>query len=180
LAQTATIYTVAVELADMDRGVYEVLDLRVALQPSEALEYMVTRLLAYCLEYTEGISFSQGIGAGDEPAIWARDLTGRITLWVEVGLPDSDRLHRASKAADRVAVYTHRSAQQLLGQLAGRKIHRAESIPVYALDRRLVGELASLLERRTSLSLSVTERQLYLQVAGRSLEGRVEEHRIPG
>lgn len=178
MAQGATIYTFAVELADVDRGVYERLDLRVARHPSEAAEFLVARVLAYCLEYTEGIAFSQGIAAGDEPALWARDATGRVTLWVEVGLPDAERLHRGSKLAERAAVYTHRDVAQLLAQLSGKKIHRAEAIPVYALDRRFVAELAGLVERRTTLVLSVTERHLFAEVAGRALSAALVEHCI--
>ncbi len=104
MALTATIYNLTIELSDVDRGVYETLDLRVARQPSEAAEYMLMRVLAYCLEYTEGIAFTQGVAAGDEPAVLVRDLTGRVTAWIEVGLPDAERLHRGSKLAGRAAV----------------------------------------------------------------------------
>jgi uncharacterized protein YaeQ len=180
MAQSATVYTFAVELADMDRGVYESLDLKVARQPSETPEYMLARVLAYCLEYTEGIAFTEGIAAGDEPAVWVRDLTGQVTAWIEVGLPDAERLHRGHKHAGRAAVYTHRDAGQLLAQLAGKKIHRAEAIPIYALDRRFMGQLAALLDRRNTLALSVTERQLFVEAAGQSLSCELREHRIGG
>jgi uncharacterized protein YaeQ len=178
MAQGATIHTFAIELADMDRGVYEQLDLRVARHPSEATAFLVTRVLAYCLEYTPGIAFSQGIAAGDEPAIWVRDLTGRVTAWIEVGLPDPERLHRGSKRAERVAVYTHRDVTQLLTQLTSRPIHRAEEIPIYALDRRFVDAIAALVERRTVLALTVTERQLYAEIAGQSLHATLVAQRL--
>jgi len=178
MALTATIYNLMIELADIDRGVYETLDLRVARQPSETVEYMLTRLLAYCLEYTEGIALTQGVAAGDEPAVWVHDLTGQLTAWIEVGLPDAERLHRGSKLAGRAAVYTHRDVAQLLGQLAGKKIHHAEEIPIYALDRRFVDEVAGLIERRTSLALSVTDRELYATIGGRTFSSTLVEHRI--
>jgi uncharacterized protein YaeQ len=54
VAQTATVYTATIDLADMDRNVYETLELRVARHPSETAEYMLVRILAYCLEYREG------------------------------------------------------------------------------------------------------------------------------
>jgi len=152
MALTSTIYNVIVDLADADRGVYEALDLRIAMHPSETAEYMTTRLLAYCLEYAEGIEFTAGLSDGDEPAIVIRDLTGRITAWIEVGTPDADRLHRASKLADRVAVYTHRDIRNLLGQLEKRKIHRGEAIPIYTFDRSFLDEVASRLARRDLLS----------------------------
>src|SRR5213596_2812265 len=108
MALTATIYNFAVELADGDRHVYESLALRVARHPSESEEYLVARLLAYLLEFTEGIEFSRGVAEPDAPAIAVRDLTGAITSWIDIGMPDAARLHKASKSADRVAVYTHR------------------------------------------------------------------------
>ena len=178
MALGSTIYQAVIELSDVDRGVYETLDLRLAMHPSESPEYMATRLLAYCLEYTDGIEFTSGLSNGDEPAIIVRDLTGRITAWIEVGAPDAERLHRASKLAGRVALYTHRDLRNVLGQLDGQRIHRAEEIPIYAFDRAFIEEFASRLERRVKLSLSVTERHLYLDVDGAPLTTVVDERRL--
>src|ERR1700761_110876 len=108
-----TIYVFDIELANADRGNYESLMLRVALHPSETAEHMLTRVLAYCLEYTEVIALSNGLSEPDEPAIAVRDLTGALRVWIDVGAPEAARLHRASKAAPRVAVYTHKDAAQL-------------------------------------------------------------------
>ena len=178
MALSSTVYNVSVGLSDIDRSVYEVIDLRLAMHPSESPEYMATRLLAYCLEYTEGIEFTAGLSNGDEPAIVVRDLTGRTTAWIEVGMPDADRLHRASKLVDRVAVYTHRELRNVLGQLEGRKIHRAEEIPIYAFGRGFIEDLASRLGRRVKMSMSVTERHLYLDIDGASLTTVIEEHHL--
>src|SRR5213596_4278552 len=108
MALTATIYNFDIELADNDRRVYESLALRVARHPSESEPYLVARLLAYLLEFAEGIEFSRGVSDPDEPAISVRDLTGAIKTWIDIGTPDAARLHRACKAALRVAVYTHK------------------------------------------------------------------------
>lgn len=178
MALNATIHNLTIDLSDIDRGVYEKLELRVARQPSETAEFMLTRILAYCLEYGEGIAFTEGVAAGGEPAVCVRDLTGRLTAWIEVGMPDAERLHRGSKLAVRAAVYTHRDPGQLLRQFAGKKIHRAAEIPIHAFDPRFIEEVAGLIERRTEIALSVTERQLYLQIGPRSLSSDVTEHRI--
>src|ERR671913_1985319 len=138
MALTATIYTFDVELADSDREVYESLSLRVAQHPSESDEYLIARLLAYLIEYREGIEFSRGVSDPDEPAIAIRDLTGKITTWIDIGTPDAARLHKASKAAGRVAVYTHKDPAQFLKGLAGEKIHRAAALELYAIDRALI------------------------------------------
>ncbi len=178
MALTATIYNFATQLADIDRGVYETFDLRLARQPSETAEYMLMRFFAYCLEYTEGIAFTEGVAAGDEPAVMVRDLTGRITGWFEVGAPDADRLHRASKLADRIAVYTHRPIRILLGELAGKKIHRASEIPIYAFEPAFVKEIAETIDRRVDVALSITERELYLDLGGKTFTTTIVEHRL--
>jgi uncharacterized protein YaeQ len=174
VALTATIHHFTVRLSDVDRGVYETLELKAARHPSESEEYLVTRVLAYCLEYAEGIAFSRGLSQPDEPAIAVRDLTGTLRTWIEVGSPDAARLHKAAKAAPRVAVYTHKDPAQLLRSLDGERIHRAEALELYALGRDLVAALVKRLQRRNQLDLSVSERHLYVTIGGETLSGEVE------
>jgi uncharacterized protein YaeQ len=178
VALTATIYTIEIDLADNDRGVYESLALRVARHPSESEEYLVTRILAYALEYAEGIEFSRGISDPEEPTISIRDLTGRLTTWVEIGNPDASRVHKASKASPRVKIYTHKDPKQLVDRLAGERIHRADTIELWAVDRAFIAEVAQRLDRRMSFSLSVTDRELLLSIRSDTLTGRLVRHPI--
>jgi len=178
VALTATLYNFETELADIDRGMYQTLALRLARHPSETAEFMLTRLLAYCLEYTEGIEFTEGVSAGDDPAVVVRDMTGRITGWIEVGMPDAARLHRGSKLAGRVAVYTHRNVAKVLEGLRGKQVHRAADIPIYEFGKGFVEDVAAVLQRRDKISVSVTERQLYLDISGRTFNTSVVEHRF--
>jgi uncharacterized protein YaeQ len=178
MALTATIHTFIIELSDIDRGVYETLDLRVAQQPSETAEYMLTRVLAYCLEYAEGIAFTEGVASGDEPAVIIRDLTGRVTGWIEVGAPDADRLHRASKLAGRVALYTHRPLAMVLEQLSGRKIHRAEDVFVYTFGAGFIEKVTEVISRRNAMALTVTEGQLYLDAGGQTFTTLLERRSL--
>lgn len=173
MALGATIYNFDVELADSDRHVYGSLALKVARHPSESEEHLVARLLAYLLEYAEGIEFSRGVSDPDEPAIALRDLTGAIKVWIDIGAPDAARLHKASKAAGRVVVYTHKSPTQFLKQLAGERIHRADALELYAIDRDLITALVARLDRRVSFSLSVTDRELYVSIGADNLTGAV-------
>ncbi len=178
MAQTATVYVLNIDLSDLDRGVYETLELRVARHPSETPEYMLVRVLAYCLEYEEGIALTEGVSSGDEPAVLVRDLTGRVTAWIEVGMPDAARLHRGSKLAGRVAVYTHRDVRQLLAQLAGERIHRADQMRLRSFDRAIVEEIASLIDRRTSMAVSVSGGELMVSIGDRSITLPIVEHKI--
>ena len=174
MALTATIYNFEVELADSDRQVYESLSLRVAQHPSESDEYLIARVLAYLLEYREGIEFSRGVSDPDAPTISIRDLTGRISTWIEIGTPDAARLHRASKAAARVAVYCHKEGTQWLKGLAAAGIHRADKLELNAIDRGFIAEMVARLDRRMAFSLSITDRELYLSIGSDNLTGQVE------
>jgi uncharacterized protein YaeQ len=178
VALTATIHNFDIELADVDRGVYETLALRVARHPSETEEYLLSRVLAYCLEYAEGITFSKGLAEPDEPAVVVRDLTGALRVWIEVGSPDADRLHKANKASPRVAVYIYKDAAQFIRQLGGARIHQAESIEIHAIERALVDGLVARLDRRTALELAVTDHHVYATINGDTVDGRVEQLRL--
>ena len=173
MALQATVYNFDIELTDSDRGVYESLALRVARHPSESEEYLIARLIAYLLEYAEGIAFSRGVSEPDEPAIAVRDLTGAIATWIDIGTPDAARLHKASKAAGRVVVYTHKDPRQFLNRLAGETIHRADRLELYAIDRTLISALVARLERRVAFSMSVVDRELYVAIGGENLTGKV-------
>lgn len=178
MATGATIHTFTVQLADTDRGVYEELAFRAAKHPSETDAYMLTRVLAYCLEYTEGIAFSEGLSANEEPAIVVRDLTGRTTGWIEIGAPDAERMHYGSRLAQRTVVYTHRDPVKVVAAWAGRRIHRAEAIRVYGFDPGFIDAGTLVLERRNDVTLTVTESQIYLDLNGTTLTSAVHEHRI--
>jgi len=178
VALTSTIYTFDIQLSDMDRGVYETLDVRAAQHPSETAESLVTRVLAYCCEYTEGIGFSKGVSTPDEPAVFVRDLTGRLRTWIDIGAPDAARIHRASKAADRVVIYTHKDPKQLLSQWAGERVHKADAIELLAVDRALLATFVARLERRMAFSLTITERHLYVAVGDDVIDGEVVRHEV--
>jgi uncharacterized protein YaeQ len=174
MALGATVHNFDIDLADSDRGVYETLALRVARHPSESDEFLIARVLAYCLEFSGGIAFSPGgLSDPDEPPIAVRDLTGALVAWIDIGTPDAARLHRASKAAPRVAVYVHKDPAQWLRSLTGARIHRAEALEVWAFDRPLVSALCARLERRMAFALSVSDRELYVSLADATLSGPI-------
>jgi uncharacterized protein YaeQ len=180
MALNATIYTFEITLNDADRGVYQALAFRAARHPSETEEFLLTRVLAYCLEYREGIAFSKGLSDPDAPALEIRDLTGTRQSWIDIGTPDPSRLHRAAKATPRVAVYSHKDIDPLLAGLAAGKVHRAHEIEIYALERALLAALAARLARRMSFDLAVSERSLYLTLDDQTLSGSVTSHRAGG
>ncbi len=179
MATGATVYTFDIDLADADRQVYESLALRVARHPSESEEYLLTRVLAYAMEYADGIAFSTGgLSDPDEPALTVRDLTGALRSWIEIGSPDAARLHKAAKASPRVAIYTHKGVERLASRLAGEKVHRAEAVELYAIESALITSLVARLDRRMAFALSISERELFISIGADTLTGRVSRHPI--
>jgi uncharacterized protein YaeQ len=170
MALTATMYRVQVALSDVDRGVYESLDLRLAQHPSESMRFLVTRLLAYCLSFEEGIAFSKGgLSSTDEPPIAVRDPTGILLAWIDIGAPSAERLHKASKAARRVSIFTHHDLAAARKEAAS--IHRADAIEVVRMDAAFLDAIA--LERNTKLELVRNEGQLYVTLDGKNIEGEL-------
>src|SRR4029079_18345960 len=99
VALGATIFRFAVNLSDVDRNVYESLDLRVARHPSESIRYLLLRVFAYALAFEEGIAFSKGgLSDSDEAPLSVRDPTGLLLHFIDIGSPSADRLHKAAKA----------------------------------------------------------------------------------
>ncbi len=172
MALTATIHRFLVTLSDVDRAVYESLDVRVARHPSESGRYLVTRMLAYCLSYEEGIAFSKGgLSSADEPPISVHDRTGILRAWIDVGSPSAERLHKAAKAARRVVLYTHVDPVLLRREASSRAVHRRDEIEVYRLEPGLTDAIEGAVDRSTELEIVRTEGRLYVTIEGKVIEG---------
>ena len=179
MALQATVYRVQIELSDVDRGVYEPLDLRIARHPSESMPYLLTRTIAYALLYEEGIAFSKGgLSAADEVPLAVRDLQGNLRVWVEIGTPSADRLHKASKASPRVVVFTQHDPRLLQNQADARDIHKAEQIEIYSLEPKFLDQLGALTDRNTRWTLMRNEGVLYVTVGEKTVSGAVTKHTL--
>ncbi len=180
MAGGATLYHLQIELSDIDRGVYETLDLRTAKHPSESMPYFLTRTIAYALLYEEGIEFSKGgLSSADEPALTVRDLQGNLRVQVEIGTPSAERLHRASKASPRLVVFTQNDPRLLLREAGTREIHKAEQIEVYALDPKFLNRLGEITDRNARWTLMRNEGMLYVTVGEKTESTAVIRHELP-
>jgi uncharacterized protein YaeQ len=162
MALGGTVHNFELSVSDIDAGRYETLTVQVARHPSESLEYLVTRILAYALEHREGIAFSQGLHVADEPAVWVHDLTGSLVAVFEIGTPEVSRVHKASKASDQVVIYCHKDAPTWLAAIAGEKIHAPQRVSIVEVPRALVQWLGERVERRNKWDVSLNEGELYV------------------
>lgn len=177
MALPVTIYKATIQLADLDRGIYETLQTTVARHPSETEERLVGRLLAYALFYEDGLGFTKGVCEGDQPDLWLKGPDGRVRTWIEVGLPDPERLLKASRHAEQVVLLAFGARlagweRQHLG-----KLNSSDTIVVVSLDQGFINQLLARLERSISWSITITEGNLYLQDGAETLETILRTHR---
>ena len=175
MAQTATLYRFRINVSDIERNVYEDIDLRVAMHPSEIEHYLLTRVLAYALNTERGLEFAPGgLSDTDAPCIRALTDDGVLKTWIEVGNPSARKLHKAAKAAKTVKVYTYKDARSLIQDIAANKVHRADEIPIYALSPKFLDQLATWLKRDNDWSLIHNDGVLTISSAEGSLETTLE------
>lgn len=162
MARPSTIYKASLQLADLDRSVYETLPLTVAQHPSETVERLVARLLAMTLFYEPELTFTKGLSATDEPDIWTIGPDGRVQLWVEVGLPDAERISKACRHAERVALLASGKMLASWNQQHLPKLSNIANLTVVSIDPALIATLAGQLERSINWSITITEGTMYL------------------
>jgi len=158
MALQVTIFKFKIELSDIDRGIYQNLDFRLAMHPSETPTYMLCRVLAYALNFQEGLDFSpQGLSDPDVPALIGASMQGQIHLWIEIGSPSAKKLHKASKAAKLVKVYTYKDPKALAKELLSQAVYRLDEIEIYYIHPRQLETLESVLARDNRWSLVVMD-----------------------
>lgn len=179
MALSATVYHLQIDLSDVDRGVYQALDLRVARHPSETMRYLLTRVIAYCLCHEEGIAFSKGgLSTNDEPALWIKDLQGNLRAWIEIGTPSAERLHKASKASPRVVVFTHNDPDLLQKAARTKAIYKADAIEIRALDPAFLDALDAATDRNARWTVVHTEGTLYVTSGEVNVSTAVTRHTL--
>lgn len=168
MALKPTIYKAQIELSDSDRNCFETLSLTLAQHPSETLERMTVRLLAYCLNSAPGLEFTRGLSTTDEPDLWLHSDTGEIEHWIEVGQPEEPRLRKACGRARQVSVYAFASSVTTWWQLNGEAISALPQTSVWQLQWDEVVAASKLLERTVQLSASIVGGTIYLDSKGQS------------
>lgn len=170
MALPSTIYRANLQLSDIDRGIYESLQFTVARHPSETEERLVARLLAYALFFEPELTFTKGISAGDEPDLWLKGPDERVRLWIEVGLPEPQRLMKASRHSERAVLVAAGKALPAWEQQHLTQLERIPNLKVIRIDQTFISRLASRHERSINWSITITDGSLYLAVADETLE----------
>ncbi len=155
------LYHFTLALSDIDHGVYETLDFKIAMHPSETPPFLLTRIIAYALNYDPALEFTPGgLSDPDAPALRAMGDHGRARIWIEIGNPSARKLHKAGKSADRVIVYTYKNPDLLIEEIRSNDVHRAEEIKIVALDPKFLRSLEPHLEKKNRWTLLHQQGQL--------------------
>jgi uncharacterized protein YaeQ len=181
MGHPSTLYRFRISLSDVDRSMYEPLDFRAAMHPSEVSDYLLTRVLAYALNFQPGLEFAPGgLSNPDEPGISVSSPNGGYDLWIEIGNVSPRKLHKAAKASRVLKVYTYKDAAHLIREISANQVHRAGEIEIYSFPQEFLSRLAATLKRDNEWSLTHTEGSLILDANGETLQAEVSGHRVPG
>ena len=174
-----TLYKFQIELSDIPGARYETLDFRVAQHPSESLPYLLTRVLAYALNYQEDLTFAPtGLHDPDAAAMSVPATNGGVQMLIEIGNPSARKLHKAMKTARMVKVYTYKNPHKMIEEIITEKVHRAQEIEIYSLPATFLSEIEPLLKRDNRWGVLFNDGTITLQVGDVSISGELTFHKV--
>ena len=174
MAIKPTIYKFTISLSDLNRDYYDTLNLTVALHPSETVERMMARMVAYCFNAQEGLVFTKGLSEVEEPDIWAKTLDDQISLWIDLGEPDVDRIKKATRKAQSVKVYSFNSKSDVWWDQSKAKFSQLNA-SAYRFDWEEIQKLAEMIQRTMSISVMITGETAYITFESGDCAVSVEE-----
>jgi uncharacterized protein YaeQ len=161
MALKPTIYKLKIDLSNTSQGYYDALNLTIALHPSETTERMMARVLAFCINAEEGLSFTKGLSAIEEPDIWTHRLDGQMALWIDVGEPSSDRIKKAARVASIVRIYSFNSKSDVWWSQAKNRYSQLKA-SVYQFQWSDIQAFAALLQRTMNFAVIITDNSAYI------------------
>ncbi len=156
MALKATIYKADLNIANMDVHQYGDFQLTMALHPSETIERLMVRILAYARYADEALEFTKDLFETDEPALWEKDLTGQLVKWIEVGSPDEDKVKKACARCSQVAIVTYGTAVDEWYK-RNSKLKTLKNLEIWKLSLATTEAIQALCERTMQLQLNVMD-----------------------
>ncbi|MGO2074691.1 MAG: YaeQ family protein [Pseudoalteromonas sp.] len=171
MALKSTIIKAQLSLSDMDRHLYQDFNLTLAQHSSENAQRLMVRLLAYALNVCEGLEFTKGLSADDEPEIWHKNYSNEIELWVELGLPDEKRVKKACNKSKNVVLYTYgENNQAVWWKKYQPKLHDFKNLSIFSLDFAATQSLAELVDRNISLTITIQDGDVWVSSDSANIE----------
>ncbi len=164
MALKPTVYKFKMSVSDLDRSYFDSLSLTVAKHPSENEERMMVRLLAYCLNAQEFLSFGAGLSESDDPAISVRTLDDQIALWVDVGEPEPERIKKATRRAQQVKVYSFNTKSDVWWAQGESQFRRLD-VDVCRFNWNEIQTFANMLERTMDFTVTISGNSAFIATA---------------
>jgi uncharacterized protein YaeQ len=182
MALPSKLYRFKIELSDLEKSIYPSLDLRVAQHPSESMQYLITRVLAYALSYEEGLEFSAGgLSDPDSPCLRVLNpgagMGSDVQVWIEIGNPSERKLHKASKAAGKVKVYTYKDPEVLMNEVRNHQIHRKEDLEIYSISSQFLERVMLKMKKENRWTLIYNDGVIMLNSDDMTEETELKRHR---
>lgn len=169
MAVKATIYKANLSLSDMDRNLFGDFNLTIALHPSETIERMMVRILAFCYRAAENLTFTKGLSSMEEPDLWLKHDNGTILEWIEVGQPAPDRLKKASGQSQSVKVFSYGRGMDVWWKTNSAAIRALPKVSIQYFAADELQALAALADKTMNLTVTITEAIAYVSTATDSL-----------
>jgi uncharacterized protein YaeQ len=178
MALASKLYRFKIELSHLDKNLYQSLDFRLAQHPSESLDYLLTRVFAFALSYEDGLEISAtGLATPDDPALSLADPRGGFSLWIEIGNPSHRKIHKASKAASVVQIFTYKDPQILLTEMANEEIFRKNEVQIFSIPSKFLKLVQNQLEKENRWNLVFNDNNLMVSNGNFTEECEVSRHR---
>jgi len=165
VAEKPTIHKLNLTLSDMDRNVYGDYNLTIALHPSETIERMMVRILAFCYRAAENLSFARGLSAAEDPDLWLKHDDGRILEWIEVGQPAPDRLKKASSQSESVKVFSYGRGMDVWWKTNATAIKALPKVNIHYFEADELQQLCKLADKTMTFTVTITETIAYVSTA---------------
>ncbi|WP_413282692.1 YaeQ family protein [Vibrio sp. MA40-2] len=161
MALKPTIYKLKIALTDMNRDYYDSLNLTIAQHPSENLQRMMARVLAFALNAQPDLTFTKGLSSIEEPDIWHKTLDNQTSLWIDVGEPDPERVKKSTRLARNVRIYSFNTKSDVWWKQNADKLNLLDA-EIYKFDSEAIEELAKLVKRTMDISIMLTGHSAYI------------------
>ncbi|WP_284446862.1 YaeQ family protein [Fluviibacter phosphoraccumulans] len=166
MALKATVFKADLQVANLDQNQFGDYSLTLAQHPSETIERVMIRLLAFALYASEDLRFGRGLSNEEDAAVWEIDPSGVTRLWIDVGLPDEARVKKACSRADRAVIITYGGRpSDMWWQQNANALTRYKNLSVIQLSPEDSAKLVEAAGRTMKLSWTIQEGMVYLDNA---------------
>ncbi len=171
MGSKVNILRVNLNISDIDRNYYQEHKFTIAHQPPETGIYIIARILAFTLKAHERLVYTKGTDTKHEPAIWQKDLTGAIELWIEIGEADEKRIRKACARSKHVIIYTYKEGSSAIWwNLKSSKLNILKNLSVISLPAQALEDLSSMIDRTMELQCTIQDRHVWIANNDRTVE----------